>query len=146
MNDIDTNDCIKQFWSSLFEAVFFTFIEQVCFCTTEVHNLWATISLKWRKERVILKKSPQVRLGEDKILKSKQRFSSDLPLCMLGKFSWFCCRLLTFFKIIFFKQEGQDFVLFCCFTSQVNSYGHCETVSSPNHTFFLSKLEQAFNQ
>ena len=24
---------------------------------------------------------------------------------------------------------------FCCFTSQVNSYGHCGTVSSPNHTF-----------
>ena len=22
-----------------------------------------------------------------------------------------------------------------CFTSQVNSYGHCGTVSSPNHTF-----------
>ena len=25
--------------------------------------------------------------------------------------------------------------LFVCFTSQVNSYGHCGTVSSPNHTF-----------
>ena len=25
--------------------------------------------------------------------------------------------------------------LFCCFTSQVNSYGHCGTVSSPNRTF-----------
>ena len=24
---------------------------------------------------------------------------------------------------------------FCCFRSQVNSYGHCGTVSSPNHTF-----------
>ena len=24
--------------------------------------------------------------------------------------------------------------LFCCFTSQVNSYGHCGTVSSLNHT------------
>ena len=35
--------------------------------------------------------------------------------------------------------------LFCCFTSQVNSYGHCGTVSSPNH-FFLGKLEQAVNQ
>ena len=38
------------------------------------------------------------------------------------------------------------FVLFVCFTSQVNSYGHCGTVSSPNHTFFLGKLEQAVNQ
>ena len=36
--------------------------------------------------------------------------------------------------------------LFCCFTSQVNSYGHCRTVSSPNHTYFLGKLEQAVNQ
>ena len=35
--------------------------------------------------------------------------------------------------------------LFCCFTSQVNSYGHAGAVSSPNHTF-LGKLEQAVNQ
>ena len=27
------------------------------------------------------------------------------------------------------------FVCFCCFTSHVNSYGHCGTVSSLNHTF-----------
>ena len=33
--------------------------------------------------------------------------------------------------------------LFCCFTSQVNSYGHGGTVISPNYTFFLGKLEQA---
>ena len=39
-----------------------------------------------------------------------------------------------------------DFSLFCCFTSQVNSYGHGETVSSPDLTFFLGKLEQAVNQ
>ena len=38
------------------------------------------------------------------------------------------------------------FVLFCCLTSQVNSNGHGGTVSSPNHTFFLGKLEQAVNQ
>ena len=35
---------------------------------------------------------------------------------------------------------------FCCLTSQVNSYGHGGTVSSPSHTFFLGKLEQAVNQ
>ena len=34
----------------------------------------------------------------------------------------------------------------CCFTSQVNSYGHGGTVSSHSHTFFLGKLEQAVNQ
>ena len=27
------------------------------------------------------------------------------------------------------------FWVFCCFTSHVNSYGHCGTVSSLNHTF-----------
>ena len=35
---------------------------------------------------------------------------------------------------------------FGCFTSQVNSYGIRRTVSSPNHTFFPGKLEQAVNQ
>ena len=38
------------------------------------------------------------------------------------------------------------FCLFCCFTSQVNSYGHGRMASSPNHTFFLGKPEQAVNQ
>ena len=38
--------------------------------------------------------------------------------------------------------------LFCCFTSQVNSYGHGGTVSLPNHTFSWASLslEQAVNQ
>ena len=44
-------------------------------------------------------------------------------------------------------HPGKFFVcLFCCFTSQVNNYGHGGTVSSPNHTFFQGKLEQAVNQ
>ena len=38
------------------------------------------------------------------------------------------------------------FCLFCCFKSKVNSYGHGRTVSSPNHTFFVGKLEQSVNQ
>ena len=38
------------------------------------------------------------------------------------------------------------FCLFCLFTSQVNNYGHGGTVSSPNHTVFLGRLEQAVNQ
>ena len=33
-------------------------------------------------------------------------------------------------------------VLFCCFTSQVNSYGHCGTVSSLNHTFSWAGLNK----
>ena len=31
---------------------------------------------------------------------------------------------------------------FCCFTSQVNCYGHCGTVSSPNHTFSWAGLNK----
>ena len=34
------------------------------------------------------------------------------------------------------------FCLFCCFTSQVNSYGHGGTVSSPNHTFSWASLNK----
>ena len=36
--------------------------------------------------------------------------------------------------------------LFCCFTSQVNSYGHGGTVSSPNHTFSWVELNQICEQ
>ena len=36
--------------------------------------------------------------------------------------------------------------LCCCFTSQVNSYGHGGTVSSTNHTFSLASFKQAVNQ
>ena len=38
------------------------------------------------------------------------------------------------------------FCLFCWYKSPVNIYGQGGTVSSPNHTFFLGKLEQAVNQ
>ena len=31
---------------------------------------------------------------------------------------------------------------FCCFTSHVNSYGHCGTVSSLNHTFSWAGLSK----
>ena len=41
------------------------------------------------------------------------------------------------FDIVNFPFLDGDFyfVCFCCFTSHVNSYGHCGTVSSLNHTF-----------
>ena len=32
----------------------------------------------------------------------------QLTLCMLGNFSCFCCRLLTFFEIIFYKIFFQE--------------------------------------
>ena len=34
------------------------------------------------------------------------------------------------------------FVCFCCFMSHVNSYGHCGTVSSLNHTFSWAGLSK----
>ena len=40
------------------------------------------------------------------------------------------------------KHFGIFVCLFCCFTSQVNSYGHCGTVSSPNHTFSWAGLNK----
>ena len=43
------------------------------------------------------------------------------------------------------KFEKNPFLfvcLYCCFTSQVNSYGHCGTVSSPNHTFSWAGLNK----
>ena len=44
------------------------------------------------------------------------------------------------------RKLSEVLCLFRFFMSQVNSYGHGGTVSSPNHTFFLGKLEQAVNQ
>ena len=38
-------------------------------------------------------------------------------------------------------RDNRYFVcLFCCYTSQVNSYGHGRTVSSPNHSFSWASL------
>ena len=52
-----------------------------------------------------------------------------------------------FFDNIPFSKDTLDFNCwlvdwFCCFTSQVNSYGHCGTVSSPNHTFSWAGLNK----
>ena len=50
-------------------------------------------------------------------------------------------------KNIIFLSLKIDFVLFGLkLNIQVNSYGHVGTVSSPNHTFSLGRLEQAVNQ
>ena len=49
------------------------------------------------------------------------------------------CVLLLFYPLLF--------VLFCLrLYVPVNSYGHVKTVSSPNHTFFLGKLDLLVNQ
>ena len=65
------------------------------------------------------------------------------------------CSLITLTLVFFFfffwgggggggggsPDPPHSLCLFCCFTSQVNSYGHGGTVSSPNHTFFLGKFD-----
>ena len=65
-------------------------------------------------------------------------------LChLLGTASWqsFHIPPKTLEKLIESKAWG--FVcLFCCFTSQFNSYGHGGTVSSPNHTFSWAGLNK----
>ena len=40
------------------------------------------------------------------------------------------------------QKQHVLFRLFCCFTSQVNSYGHGGKVSSPNHTFSWAGLNK----
>ena len=40
------------------------------------------------------------------------------------------------------EHMGMDGCLFCCFTSQVNSYGHGGKVSPPNHTFSWASLNK----
>ena len=45
------------------------------------------------------------------------------------------------FKVYLVGVKG-IYCLFCCFTSQINSYGHCGTVSSPNHTFSWASLNK----
>ena len=71
-------------------------------------------------------------------------FAARIHICMHVKSvqQMRCWHLRSFQQ----RRFRRLFCLFCCFTSQVNSYGHCGTVSSPNHTFFLGKLEQAVYQ
>ena len=42
-------------------------------------------------------------------------------------------------------SSSSNFLFVLLLMSQVNSYGHGGTVSLPNHTLFLGKLEQAVN-
>ena len=51
--------------------------------------------------------------------------------------------LLQYFHVNIQSDGALLFVcLFSCFTSQVNSYGHCGTVSSLNHTFSWAGLNK----
>ena len=55
----------------------------------------------------------------------------------------FCFYIFIFQISIQYSISYFVFVFcFCCFTSQVNSYGHCGTVSSPNHPFSWAGLNK----
>ena len=57
----------------------------------------------------------------------------------LGRIStWNQCHLCWSWS----EMLAATICLFCCFTSQVNSYCHCGTVSSPNHTFSWAGLNK----
>ena len=59
----------------------------------------------------------------------------SLTICDILQ-SFYCVYLWSHTCIpCIFKFFHPTICLFCCFTSKVNSYDHCGTVSSPNHTF-----------
>ena len=62
-----------------------------------------------------------------------------------------CSNVEDFTNTIFILEEDLDILVtqmmiclffFCCFTSHVNSYGRCGTVSSLNHTFSWAGLSK----
>ena len=79
--------------------------------------------------------------------------------CPFAGFIFFVVVCCFFSKSFFFRKKSEilsvcqtvwiqirpailSLFLFCCFTSQVNSYGRCGTVSSPNHTFSWAGLNK----
>ena len=78
------------------------------------------------------------------------------PIVRFYNSSMFCCVLLCVHSSFAIISMGKTelvalFVFlvshwlvgwFCCFTSQVNSYGHCGTVSSPYHTYSWAGLNK----
>ena len=49
---------------------------------------------------------------------------------------------ISYTIVVQLHETDKPWYLFCCFTSQVNSYGHGGTVSSPNHTFSWASLNK----
>ena len=64
--------------------------------------------------------------------------------CQKVEFGLSSYRLIKDFRILHSASCSCQLLVgwFCCFTSQVNSYGHCGTVSSPNHTFSWAGLNK----
>ena len=59
----------------------------------------------------------------------------ERPNERLSVWSLHCWTIASDHSKIEFENIACIVCLFCCFMSQVNSYGHGGTVSSPNHTF-----------
>ena len=74
----------------------------------------------------------------------KQKCRQACPVHLLFTSSKIYYLNWLLFKISIYQPRYYLFVLLLYV--QVNSYGHGGTVSSPNHTVFLGKLEQAVNQ
>ena len=53
-------------------------------------------------------KTKKLKVNSERVSKWDIQYDGSLTLCMLDKFSCFCCHLLTFFKIIFFKIFFQE--------------------------------------
>ena len=85
--------------------------------------------------------------------------TGEFCICSLWHHSWGVLYLLTFASLlgsvvfahfcittgeccIFSLWHHYCLCLFCCFTSQVNSYGHGGVVSSPYHTFSWASLNK----
>ena len=66
----------------------------------------------------------------------KQRFQSVLSVYVIDVCKFSVLNLTTLLIV------WLCLCLFCCFTFQVNSYGHGGTVSSPNHTFSRASLNK----
>ena len=96
---------------------------------------------------------------------SSKRFVETQPICLFWCLSYFIFCVLNYtiahvqnlshfccikngenWLITWNKRRNQFWIYqiccFCCFTSQVNSYGHGGTVSSPNHTFSWANLNK----
>ena len=73
-------------------------------------------------------------------------FQGEMIKILLFPFRYFTTIICDCHRPSFLKPKVVvvclSFCLFCCFTPQVNSYGHCGTVSSPNHIFSWAGLNK----
>ena len=73
-------------------------------------------------------------------------YQTALMCSLVSVFDGCTCQLVPFAYLVLLNVNFVSMhilvCLFCCFTSQVNSFGHGWTVSSPYHTFFWASLNK----